>query len=506
MKRAAAVVFLLVALLRLAGCATAGTPVTGVNKKDPSWAGTQAETAITMANFNGQSILTVAFNDEPAAQGKITYTATTRTVAKGASMMGWANSTDGGASWKYGGNVPATDDWPVLWGDPGITSVAGDQRYAFLVNLAVPKSLMPADGTIEGPINDFIGGACIARSQNGGKTFTMYQCVHESFGFYDGGNMASSTRGDVYAAFINIDNNREYSIWHAKSPNDQFVKLPHPFPGCTMATHPRIRVGYPALSLGGPDVSLFVAGQIIQCQKGVLAGNDVGGYGQIIVNRYHNGSWGTPRVASNPSAVNPDVHLSDRVLRTGPQFSFDVGAASQDDDGNVRRDEIRFMYTRNDGKRLYVEGSYCGFDLSQPCKPAPEWGSTPGYYSYKGDQFAPLVRAFPGFLTIPAAWAGTFATRDHAPAGNTIAIRRGSLAVLPNGSRLMIGFDFVDPHLVCGDTRGFWGDYDDMAFIGFAPNSVNARFLRAFTDSSAGCNKQWEFTSDAVHVSAAAFP
>jgi hypothetical protein len=477
-----------------------------VNKADPSWAGTQAETATAVANFAGKNIITVAFNDEPASQGKITYTPTTRVVAKGASMMGWANSEDGGATWKYGGNVPATDDWPVLWGDPGITSVGSDQRFVFMANLAVPKSLMPADGTIEGGIGNFIGGACIARSKNGGKTFTMYQCVHESFGFYDGGSMASSTKGDVYAAFINIDNNREYSIWHAKSPDDPFVKLPHPFPGCTMATHPRVRVGYPPLSLGQPDVSLFVAGQIETCKAGVLAEKQPGGFGQIIINRYHNGSWGTPRVASNPSAVNPDITLSDRMLRTGPQFSFDIGAASQDDEGNGRNDEIRFLYTRKDGSRLYVEGSYCRFDLSQPCKAAPEWGSTPGYYSYKGDQFAPLVRAFPGFLTIPSAWAGTFATRDHAPSGNTVAIRRGSLAVLPNGARLMIGFDFVEPHLVCGDDRGFWGDYDDLAFIGFAPSSVNARFLRTFTDSSAGCAKQWEFTSDAVHVSAAAFP
>ena len=506
MKHATPAMLLLAALVRLAGCATAGTPVTG-GKADPSLQGSQAETAIAVANFAAKSVITVAFNDEPLAQGKITYTETTRTVAKGASLMGWANSENDGASWKYGGNVPATDDWPVLWGDPGITSVASDQRYVFLANLAVPKSLMPADGTIEGGLGDFIGGACIARSTDGGKSFSMYQCVHESFAFYDGGNMASSTKGDVYAAWINVDN-RQYAIWHAKSPNDQFVKLPHPFPGCTMATHPRIRVGYPPLTLGGPDVSLFAAGQILKCQKDVLpGGNQEGGYGQILISRYHNGSWGPARVATDASAVNPTVSLSDRVLRTGPQFSFDVGAASQDSEGNARRDEIRFMYTRKDANnRLYVAGAFCGFDLSQGCELAPGWGSTPGYYSYKGDQFAPLVRAFPGILTIPPAWAGTFATRDHAPSGNTVAVRRGSLAVLPDGSRFMIGFDFVEPHLVCGDDRGFWGDYDDLAFIGFAPDSVNARFLRTFTDSSAGCTKQWEFTSDAVHVSAAAFP
>jgi hypothetical protein len=64
-------------------------------------------------------------------------------------------------------------------------------------------------------------------------------------------------------------------------------------------------------SLGEPDVSLFAAGRIKQCQAGVL-GTESGGYGQIVINRYHNGSWGTPRVASNASAVNPEINLSDR--------------------------------------------------------------------------------------------------------------------------------------------------------------------------------------------------
>lgn len=506
MRKAMPAVLLVASWLGLAGCATTGTPVTGTNKEDPSTAGSQSETATAVANFAAKSVITVAFNDHPATQGSVTYTATTRTVTKGASMMGWAKSEDRGASWKYGGNVSATDDWPVIWGDPGITSVASDQRYVFLSNLAVPKSLMPADGTIEGGLGNYIGGACIARSADGGKTFAMWQCVHENFAFYDGASMASSTRGDVYASFINVDN-RQHAIWHAKTPNDQFTKLPNPFPGCEMAGHPRIRVGYPGVSLGQPDISLFVAGQIIQCNAGAL-GKESGGYGQVIINRYHNGSWGTPRPASNPAAVYPAITLSDRKLRTGPQFSFDVGAPSQDDEGNSHHNEIRMLVTRwsESEKRYFVEGSYCRFDLSTPCKPAPEWGSTPGYYSYKGDQFAPLVRAFPGFLSVPAAWAGSFATRDHAPAGNTVALRRGSLAIFPNGTRFMIAFDFVAPKLVCGDNRGYWGDYDDLQFIGFAENSVNARFLRTFTDSSAGCTKQWEYTSDAVHVSAAAFP
>ncbi|HEV7239193.1 MAG TPA: hypothetical protein VGQ36_08130 [Thermoanaerobaculia bacterium] len=497
--------WLLLAAAIGSGCATTGVPVTGTNKEDPSWDGSQSETATSVANFAGKSVITVAFNDENPSQMKIDYTSTTRKVHKGASLMGWAYSENDGASWKYGGFVTPSDDWPVLWGDPAIVSSGNDQKFVFMSNLAVPKSKMPASGEIFGSLVAHIGGACIARSSNGGKTFALHQCVHNNFEFYDGGSMASSTKGDIYAAFIATDSFR-YDIWHAKNENDQFTKLPDPFPKCRMAMHPRIRVGYPTLSLGSPDVSLFVAGQIYDCQKGALGGEETGAYGQIIINRYHNGNWGTPRVFSNASAINPEVTLSDRKLRTGPQFSFDVGAASIDGNDQSMNNEIRMLYTRSDGKRLWVEGSFCKFDLSANCHPAEEWGSTPGYYSYKGDQFTPNVRAFPGFLTIPSAWVGTFVTRDHAPAGNTVAIRRGSLAVFPNGTRFMIGFDFVAPLLVCGDKRGYWGDYDDLQFIGFEKNSVNARFLRTYTDSSAGCTKQWEYTSKAVHVSSAAFP
>jgi hypothetical protein len=334
--------------------------------------------------------------------------------------------------------------------------------------------------------------------------------MHNNFEFYDGGSMASTTAGGIFAAFIATDSGR-FDIWSAKDENAQFVKLPDPFPNCRMAMHPRIRVGYPAIGLGEPDPSLFVAGQIIDCKQGALARDNPeqdnpGAFGQIIINRFHRGAWGTPRVISEPSAVNPDITLSDRKLRTGPQFSFDIGAASQRDNDMSGKDEIRMLYTRSNGQRLWVEGSFCLYDLSQPCRPAPEWGSTPGFYNYSGDQFTPNVRAFPGFFGLPPAWAATFVSRDHDPSGNTVQIRRGFLAALANGTRFLISSILVYPLLVCSDTRGYWGDYDDLQFVGFAPNSSAARFLRTFTDSSAGCTKRWEHLAEHVHVGSAAFP
>jgi hypothetical protein len=505
MKHVIVATTLCVASSLLAGCLSAAIPVTGQDPQAPTWKGAQSETASSVANFNARQVLAVAFNDDNPSPGKIQYTATTRTVLSGASLMGWAYSDNSGASWKYGGDVVPPKDWPVLWGDPAIVSSGNDQRSVFMSSLAVPQSKMPASGSIDGSMAPYIGGACIARSADGGKSFAVYQCVHNNFEFYDGGNMASSTLGEIYAAYIATDSFR-YDIWYAKDENAQFVRLPDPFPDCRMAMHPRIRVGYPAIGLGAPDPSLFVAGQILDCKPGALGKEQSGGYGQIIINRYHRGGWGTPRVIGKPSAVNPDVQLSDRILRTGPQFSFDVGAASRRDDDQSGNDEIRMLYTRSDGKRLWVEGSFCPYDLSSPCSAAPEWGSTPGYYSYQGDQFTPNVRAFPGFLLIPSAWAATFVSRDHDPGGNTVKIRRGSLGVLSNGARLLIAFNLINPLLVCPDKRGYWGDYDDLQFIGFVNDTTTAQFLRTFTDSSAGCTQRWQYTSGAVHVGSALFP
>ncbi|MEA2626686.1 MAG: hypothetical protein QOD06_2731, partial [Candidatus Binatota bacterium] len=48
--------------------------------------------------------------------------------------------------------------------------------------------------------------------------------------------------------------------------------------------------------------------------------------------------------------------------------------------------------------------------------------------------------------------------------------------------------------------RGYWGDYDDLQFVGFVEHTTTAKFLRTFTDSSARCTKRWEYTSENVHV------
>ncbi len=110
------------ASILVAGCQTTPIAVTEQNPEAPTWKGGQSETATSVSNFNARSVITVAFNDDTPAGGKIQYTPTTRTVHADASLMGWSYSEDDGTSWNYGGNVKPSDDWPVLWGDPAIAS------------------------------------------------------------------------------------------------------------------------------------------------------------------------------------------------------------------------------------------------------------------------------------------------------------------------------------------------------------------------------------------------
>jgi len=78
---------------------------------------------------------------------------------------------------------------------------------------------MPAGG-IDGPLNSYLGGACIARSTDGGLIFGIAQCVSSNNDFYDGSSMVAAGSAydrSVFAAFRDVDQNR-IDVW--RSPND----------------------------------------------------------------------------------------------------------------------------------------------------------------------------------------------------------------------------------------------------------------------------------------------
>jgi hypothetical protein len=55
----------------------------------------------------------------------------------------------------------------------------------------------------------------------------------------------------------------------------------------------------------------------------------------------------------------------------------------------------------------------------------------------------------------------------------------------------------------CPDTRGYWGDYDDLVLVDFVDSYP--RWMRTTTDSLISCQSRWDFTSAPVHVRALIF-
>lgn len=469
-----------VAALLLAGCTANGIPVTGAG--GPTASEGQSETSITVGSSGGQDVVVLTYNDETGDESTIQYTANSRTVLAGASLFGWSWSTDGGNTWTYGGKVQPPPGWPILWGDPASTTSRNNRSYVFISNLAVPAANYPPGGVLSsGGDSGFysaLGGACIARSSNGGKSFAIAQCVTNDHHFYDGGSMASGPDGTIYAAYVDVATN-QIDVWRSPNETGTFALMPPPFPGMTMTTHPRLRVD-------ADGDTLYVAAR---------AEN-----GQVYITRFVGQAWAAPMPASFPMEWYPTINLSDRILRTGPQFSFDVATPSA-----AGNDEVRLVYTAFDSthQRYELKGTRCPLDLSN-CFDVPLWATTnDNFTTLQGDQFDPTVQAWQGFIGLPPEWKLTYLSRQDDPQGNTVTVQQGNLAVLPNLTPILIPFRLVAGHLVCPDLRGYWGDYDALQLVGFSGSAPT--FLDAFTDSSSGCTARSEYNSANVHVSAVAF-
>lgn len=475
----------------LAGCGTMGI-VTG--NTDATASAGQSETTATTTYASGKNRVLVSFNDETGNGAALTYGPGTRKVLAGASLMGWALSEDSGKTWSYAGKVGAPAQWPVLWGDPAMTTSGASYAVAFLSNLAIPKAKFPAGGingaVTYGSIGAYIGGACIARSVDGGKSFAIHQCFGNTAPsandadavkghFYDGGSMASTPSGEVFAAYIDVTTSK-IDVWRAPDHNAQFAPIADPFPGLVAQTHARLRAAL--------DGSLYAATTIAS-----------GGGSVVFLNRYVAGHWGTPVQASEFMAVYPEVNFGSTVagapltVRTGPQFSFDVGAESEDG-----HDAIRMLVTRRSASgRLYVEGSACSADLSH-CHPVPQWHAGPSSPEATPlDVFNPNVAAWRGFIGLPPQWTSSFYER-FGSSTSTVNLGRMYLTYL-GGAPFAIPVDIAKNIPVCSDQRGYWGDYDDMLLVGF--DGTTPAFVRfTGTDAGKGCSKRWTYVSEHLHV------
>lgn len=487
----------LILLFFAIGCSNSNS-VTG-NDSQTSAAG-QSETSATTSYVGGSNNrIVVAYNDETNQQSLITYTPTTRLVTTGASLMGWSYSDDLGKTWTYGGKVSPPSGWAVLWGDPALTTDGASYNTVFMSNLAVPSSKMPPGG-IQGYLyygtgqSAYIGGACLAKSTDGGKTFANYQCISNTQAidgipdtpqghFYDGGVMASNGAGEVFAAYVDVATSL-IDVWRSPDANGTFQLLPTPFPGNYgyAASHPLLRTGQ--------DNSLYVAAQLL---------NSDGNY-YVYMNRFVNGAWGNPVQVSLASALYPSIDFgttvqgSELTLRTAEQFGFDIGAASAG--GN---DAIRLLYTSypsaDQPQHLFIRATACSADLTT-CGNVPGWqfqGGGPGGSAV--DTYNPVVVAWPGFIGLPPTWQASWAY--HYGNSNFVNVSRATLGYA-EGSAFIFPVDITQNAPVCSDTRGYWGDYDGMLMTGFSGSST--LWMRFLTDSSAGCSQRWEFTAQAQHI------
>lgn len=454
---------------------------------------TQSETAAAVTNYNGQQIVMVAYNDDTDTEPNITFTETTRTTCTGATLAGYSYSTNAGTTWTKGAKLAPPSGWSILWGDPAATASTKNPRYVYFTNLAAPTSKWPASGCFEGSFSAGatpLGGACIARSTDGGKTFGFgaQACVTNQNHFYDGASMATAPNGAVYAAFLDVDASR-IDVWKATSETASFTLIAsNPFPGYVMASHPRIKVGAD--------------------NKLILVAQDQ--YGALRLTRWNGSVWDSP-IFMGTAALYPTVTLSSPTdpsidIRTGPQFSFDIGAPSA-----AGGDAIRILYAYENwhmNNDLQLEVSHCAADLTScgwhQIGASSGWHYPPtGWPANTGDVFNPSI-AYSG-----GKWKISFLSREMYLFGtNQIALlgadlRVGSGNVESLGNIAQISYT----EQPCSDLRGYWGDYDHMVPLGFDAASGKERFLRPMSDSTSGygaCTR-WQYTSTPLHLASLRF-
>lgn len=473
--------------LALCGCALTPRAVTG--ERNP---GEQSETAFSVNRTRDASTITVTYNDG-SDQAAVQYTATSRKAGKGATHLGWSYSTDDGANWTYGGRVAPSAQWPILWGDPGIVHSVRDQRYVFIVSLAVPKAKLDTapGGVIDGPLNNYIGGACIARSTDAGRSFALWQCLQTTESdatgdFYDGGHMASDAGGRIYAGWVNVDRSAVH-VWRAADENSSFARLPDPFPGQLMSSHARLRVD---LDTGELHVmAMNYSGELLIASWNGSAWSPV----------WHTGMYavGYPCLAGSGAPCS----AADTVLRTGPQFAFDVGSFGG------ANDHLRLMFTRRSAvnSRLYVAGALCTL-ANRHCGYIPEWGTGEGDAGKVASSFNPLVRSYRSAEMAaqgePSLWMASHTT--YSPRTGRVSFGMGGLAMFQDQNNqvhyIHLAISSLKDRVLCADARGYWGDYDDLQALGAVGGRRSVVFARTYTDSQPDCSFRWQYKSSPVHV------
>jgi hypothetical protein len=453
--------------------------VTGANLTNQHMREEAAETMLSTSSPSSlRHVMTYNAEDTPLVE----YTNTNRFIHRNASLMGWTNWRPDGVKTQEGRLRPPPG-WAVLWGDPAIARNSGNGNLLYISNLAVPDSKFPSGQEISGDINPmnlpstmcgaYIGGACIARSTDDGQSFSLssQDCLRRVDAgcpgghFYDGGSIASSFAGRVYAAFNDVNRDR-HDVYQAQSMTGSFQKITDY--NVPVIFHPRLRYGRERQS-GTDNGALYMLYQQASGAMG-LARYDGGG---TLNGAWFTATWTSPAIGT----FNP-VKLTDRNLRTQPDYDFDVGL------NESGQPEIRIVYSVHDGSGLvHMNGASCVPNWpSLVCTPkGPLWSTTA--------MFGPTNQ-----------WNPTIAYGKNPGGGNTwqvsflLSLQSSNLVELWRGT---ISNGGMGPMMrqetaqrACPDLRSYWGDYDNSV------PGLFGQFYRGFSDSSHGnCARRQYFSA-----------
>jgi hypothetical protein len=550
----------LAAVALTAGSAAAKDPVVTIVSglpSDPSTHdGAQDETACAVSVFpaDKRTIEVISANDETTDAGFF-YDDVNRGVIRGASQMGWyfreRTTANPNPPWQHGRLVPgsgAAAGIDVLWGDPGLASAPDAPNLMLMGSLVVPHAKfgsstctingVPGTPCITNAVTPAqkgcrgspLGGACVARSLDGGKTFTMQHCFRDvtpgscntgdssdsSLGhFYDGFDIAiaGGAAPPAAVAMRDADTSREALWMMANGVSDPTFTLIDSNTGPMgplgndqqdITIHVRLR--YDAnnrLWRMAPD-SETVTG--IKDPVSILKVNILGRNAppKAIGNDYKSSTVSAVAVNGVPTGANdPDGKLQ-ATVRFGPQFDFDVGV------NESGANEMRFAYMVADADTgiSFIQAGFCNFDLTN-CQTPKEWRSST---NTSLRHFHPAIKHGFDPRGNRHLWKVTY--YELTPDGQRVAVvatdllrnGSGSFGAVPFNPVAVVPASYQAP---CPDSRGtkdddandYWGDYDDMLF-----NPQQCAFVRSFTDSHLGCLKRRGFTATHQHVSAVEIP
>jgi hypothetical protein len=491
----------------------AATKVSVVTGGDPvTLPDNQAETGINISVLGANRVETITYNDG-TGDAFVTYTATGRTIFPGSSLLGWSTRTRTPANaeppWVHAKLLPPAGV-SVLWGDPSITSNPGLPNVVLITSLMVPTSKFPTPSIVGSVADDCtpLGGACVARSTDGGATFAFVNCFGDTRAvpgqvcpapfeqtkghFLDGSSTAITKVGSTfvgYAGFVDTDLTRE-SIWKMSD-----VTSALPFVQDTGRTGTMGNTGDP----GAEDDTGLIDTHVRLRADGADLWKMSRDGSQLKVN-IHGRNAPFKLVADDHQPLPFSVALLPLLgqpsgVRTGPQFAFDIGV---NEDGQK---EMRFVYAANDPvtNTSYLQAGYCAIDLSVCQRPAV-W-KLPAFS--KPIEFQPSLKfGVTDSSTGRGVWRMTFM---GVTSSGTVGVFTADLV---SKSTALTITGITTPQIPCPDLRletkndgtvvsnGYWGDYDDMAF-----DPISKSFVRPFTDSSLGCGLRQALNSSNVHVS-----